>query len=309
MKHSFAREQIKRIIVEELARSNDEDEAKELLQKIIGLNEDEADEFEAKLKKANSFRKMAGISLLGAVAILFGGMSALDNSQEQKVQQDIEQVQQLDDETLERFGVDTGALADFEEQPQFSNSGFPTAKLGLADLSDLGNNEKIEVLWDRIDNMVGRGQLKYQRARVSSPLPGGMAALNYSDIPSNLQMPNSLATKDRYRAWLVQNILKGDKSNIGALKKFVFGNTGKWPSGSGNQKNRYSGKAQILPPEWSVAYELYGDLAEEQVSDAAQALKDPDTRGSVIQGLGAENEEQAIKFLNDILYQAGRQER
>ena len=65
MNHSFTREQIKRIIVEELARSNDEDEAKELLQKIIGLNEDEADEFEAKLKKANSFRKMAGISLLG----------------------------------------------------------------------------------------------------------------------------------------------------------------------------------------------------------------------------------------------------
>jgi len=309
MKHSFTREQIKRIIVEELARSNDEDEAKELLQKIIGLNEDEADEFEVKLKKANSFRKMAGISLLGAVAILFGGMSALDNSQEQKVQQDIEQVQQLDNETLERFGVDTGALAGFEERPQFSNSEYPTAKLGLADLSDLGNNEKIEVLWDQIDDMVGRGQLKYERARVSSPLPGGMAALNYNDIPSNLQMPNSLTTKDRYRAWLVQNILKGDQSNIGDLKKFVFGNTGKWPSGSGNQKSRYSGKAQVLPPEWSVAYELYGDLAEEQVNDTAQALRDPDTRDSVIQGLGAENEEQAIKFLNDILYQAGRQER
>ena len=52
MKHTFTREQIKQIIVEELERSRDEDEAKELLRQIIGINEDEADEFEAKLKKA-----------------------------------------------------------------------------------------------------------------------------------------------------------------------------------------------------------------------------------------------------------------
>ena len=47
---------------------------------------------------------------MGAVAILFGGMSALDDKQEAQVQNDIEQVQQIDDDTLQRFGVDVDAL-------------------------------------------------------------------------------------------------------------------------------------------------------------------------------------------------------
>ena len=45
MRHTFTREQVKKIILEELERSRDEDEAKELLRKIVGINEDEVDEF------------------------------------------------------------------------------------------------------------------------------------------------------------------------------------------------------------------------------------------------------------------------
>ena len=110
MKYTFTREQVKKIILEEIERSRDEDEAKELLRKIVGINEDEVDEFEAKLKKAKRFKKFAGISLLGAVAILFGANAALDNKQQSQVNNDIEKVQQLDDEDLQKFGVDTDAL-------------------------------------------------------------------------------------------------------------------------------------------------------------------------------------------------------
>ena len=307
MKHTFTAAQIKKIIIEELENSRDEDEAEDLLRKIIGLNEDETDEFEAKMKKAKKFKKAAGISLLGAVAILFGGLAAVDGSQETQVKQDVEKAQQLDDETLARFGVDTAALDDPDAAAEKRGKAFATAELGLVDMTDLGNDEKIEAAWDQIDNMVDKGELSYDKAKVSSRLP--MVSLDYDALPPNLMLPNSLGTKDQYRAWLVQNILKGDVKKVADLQKFVFGNTGKWPSGSGKQKSRMHKGSQVLPPEWSVAYDLLGDVTEEFVSDLASSYKNasPEDKEMILQANGAESPEQLEKFLNQALMKAGRQ--
>tara|TARA_B100000900_G_scaffold226196_1_gene192014 strand:- start:6089 stop:7024 length:936 start_codon:yes stop_codon:yes gene_type:complete len=307
MKHTFTAAQIKKIIIEELENSRDEDEAEDLLRKIIGLNEDETDEFEAKMKKAKKFKKAAGISLLGAVAILFGGLAAVDGSQETQVKQDVEKAQQLDDETLARFGVDTAALDDPDAAAEKRGRAYATAELGLVDMTDLGNDEKIEAAWDQIDNMVDKGELSYDKAKVSSRLP--MVSLDYDALPPNLMLPNSLGTKDQYRAWLVQNILKGDVKKVADLQKFVFGNTGKWPSGSGKQKSRMHKGSQVLPPEWSVAYDLLGDVTEEFVSDLASGYKNasPEDKEMILQANGAESPEQLEKFLNQALMKAGRQ--
>jgi hypothetical protein len=310
MKHTFTREQVKRIILEELERSRDEDEAKDLLRKIIGINEDETDEFEKNLKKARTFKKVAGITLLGAVAILFGGMSALDDKQEAQVQNDIEQVQQIDDDTLQRFGVDVDALKDPEAAAEKRGSAYPTAQLGLVDLSDMTNNQRIEAAWKQIDDMVDSGELQYKKAKVTSPLPGGMATLDYDAIPPNLVMPNSLGTKDQYRAWLVKNILEGDINNLEKLRKFVYGSTGKWPSGSGEEKSRYVGNAQVLPPEWAVSLKLYQDTLSTVVDDVADGYRngDAETRQQILQANNVESPEQLETMLNKMLYQAGLQD-
>jgi len=309
MKHTFTREQIRTIILEELERSRDDEEAKELLRQIVGINEDEADEFEKKLKKARTFRKVAGITLLGAVAILFGGMAALDGKQEAQVQNDVEKVQQLDDETLQRFGVDTDALKDPDAAAENRGSVYPTAELGLADLSDMTNKQRVKAAWNQIDDMVASGELQYKKARVTSPLPGGMATLDYDAIPPNLVMPNSLGTKDQYRAWLVKTILKGDIQNLEKLRKFVYGSTGKWPSGSGEEKSRYAGNAQVLPPEWTVALDLYQDTLSTVVDDIADGYRngDAETKQKILQSNGVETPEQLEAMLNKFLYGAGLQ--
>jgi hypothetical protein len=308
MKHTFTREQVKRIILEELARSTDEEEAEDLLKGLVGLKEDEVDEYEAKLKKAKVFQKRVGISLLGAVAILFGGMNALSDSQEQRVQKDVAKVQQIDNKTLEEFGVDTGALEDPEAAAEKRGRAYPTAKLGLADMSDMGNNEKIEAAWDEIDQMVKDGDLRYTRARIASQVPGGMAALDYDALPPNMVLPNSIGTKDQYRTWIVKNILKGDIKNLEQLRKFVFGNSGKWPSGSGNQRARYVGDAQVLPPEWTVAYDLLGDTTErasQQVADYYNRSEE-ETRARILVNFGHETAQQLEDELNDALFKVGR---
>ena len=309
MRHRFNRQQVKRIIFEELENSKDEEEAIVLLQRIAGLNESEADEFESKLKRAKSFKKFAGITLLGAVVALFGGMNLLGGSQEQKVKQDMEKVQQLDDETLQRFGVDTGAMMEPAAPPEERTKQYSTSKLGLVNMSDMGNNEKIEAAWEQIDDMVANGELQYKRARVSTMVPGGMATLDYDAIPSNLVLPNSLVTKDQYRAWIIQNILKGDIKNIGKLRDFVYGDSGKWPSGSGKEKNRYVGKAQILPPEWAVALDVYQDLVKEITDSMATEYRtgDESQKKEILRLNNVKSPEELEKYLNTTLYRAGLQ--
>ncbi len=308
MKHTFTREQIKRIIIEELERSNDEEAAEELLKDLIGLKEDDTDEFESKMRTARIFKKRLGLtSLFAAVAILFGGLSGLTSAQKDSIQPDLEKVQQVDSGTLEKFGVDLEAIKDPEGAARSRGAAYPTAELGLADLGDLNNTQRIDAAWKQIDDMVASGELKYKKARVSSPLPGGMATLDYDAIPPNLVMPNSLSTKDRYRAWLVQNILKGDIKNLPKLRDFVYGNTGKWPSGSGEEKSRTVGRAQVLPPEWTVAQDLYQDTLVDAITDVSDSYKqaDEETKQKILQANGVETPEQLEKMFNKLLYQAG----
>ena len=123
-------------------------------------------------------------------------------------------------------------------------------------------------------------------------------------------MPNSLGTKDQYRAWLVQNILKGDVKNLSDLRKFVYGNSGKWPSGSGEKRSRYVGKAQVLPPEWAVALDLYQETLTTIVDDVSSAYREADDEGKrlILQANGVERPEQLEAAFNQLLYQAGLQQ-
>lgn len=311
MKHTFTIKQIKTILAEELKRSEDkekdEKEAKDLLRKLIGLNEDEADDYESNLAKARKFSKYIGISLVAAVAILFGGMGMLSTTQKKEIQPDIEKVQSVDDETLQKFGVDTGELYKIDLEPSEEFLLYPTEKLGLKNLSDMSNAEKVEAAWGQIDDMIDSGELFYNKARVSTRIPGGMVALDYDAIPADMILPNSLATKNQYRAWLVTNILKADVKNLPKLKDFVYGNTGKWPSGSGEDSSRYHEGAQVLPPEWTVALDLYQDTVNAVVQDLATAYRegDAETKQQILDSSGVSSAEELEKVLNSTLKSAG----
>jgi len=307
MKHTFTIKQIKTILAEELRRSEDEEQAKDLLRKLIGLNEDEADDYESNLAKARKFSKYIGISLVAAVAILFGGMGMLSTTQKKEIQLDIEKVQSVDDETLQKFGVDTGELYKIDLEPSEEFLLYPTEKLGLKNLSDMSNREKVEAAWGQIDDMIDSGELFYNKARVSTRIPGGMVALDYDAIPADMILPNSLATKNQYRAWLVTNILKADVKNLPKLKDFVYGNTGKWPSGSGEDSSRYHEGAQVLPPEWTVALDLYQDTVNAVVQDLATAYRegDAETKQQILDSSGVSSAEELEKVLNSTLKSAG----
>ena len=79
------------------------------------------------------------------------------------------------------------------------------------------------------------------------------------------------------------------------------------PSGSGEEKSRYAGKAQVLPPEWTVSLDLYQDT--HRVADDVSTYRqgDEETRQKILQSNGVETPEQLESMLNKLLYQAGLQ--
>jgi len=178
---------------------------------------------------------------------------------------------------------------------------------------DLTNDETVEVLWNHIDQLVDSGRLNYRRAHVTTQAPGGIAYIDYDQIPDNLVMPNSFDTKEQYKEWVIENILKNDVKNISDLRDFVFGDTGKWPSNSGDIEMRYADlpggdedlQAQVIALEWSVAYNLYQEIVEDGINKVVSDYqRQPE---ATLIANGVESEEQLLKILNKILYGAGIQ--
>lgn len=186
-------------------------------------------------------------------------------------------------------------------------------KINAEAFNDLTNDQIVEVLWNHIDKLVDSGRLNYRRAHVTTQAPGGIAYIDYDQIPDNLVMPNSFKTKEQYREWVIKNILKNDVNNISDLKDFVFGDTGKWPSNSGDIEMRYTDlpggdedlQAQVIALEWSVAYNLYQEIIEDGINKVVSDYqRQPE---ATLIANGVESEEQLLKILNKILYGAGIQ--
>ena len=206
------------------------------------------------------------------------------------------------------FPVSDGA-SDLSKVPAYG----PDGKINLEAFDDLTNKQIVEVLWKHIDKLVDSGELNYRRAHVTTQAPGGIAYIDYDQIPDNLVMPNSFNTKEQYKEWVIENILKNDVKNISDLRDFVFGDTGKWPSNSGDIEMRYTDlpggdedlQAQVIALEWSVAYNLYQEIVEDGINKVVSDYqRQPE---ATLIANGVESEEQLLKILNKILYGAGIQ--
>ena len=101
--------------------------------------------------------------------------------------------------------------------------------------------------------------------------------------------------------------MKGDIKNIGKLRDFVYGDSGKWPSGSGEEKTRYVGSAQVLPPEWTVALDIYQDLIREITDSMATEYRtgDESQKKEILRLNNVKTPEELEKYLNTTLYRAG----
>ena len=176
--------------------------------------------------------------------------------------------------------------------------------------TELSNRASIEKAWNDIAN------LQRFRAPVSGNIPtlvdGEIKTLTFSYIPTQEMLPDtvlpmSLMTAERYREMLETRLQRRPQELI-YLKNMIFGDTGKWASGTGEEHFRIEGGHALLPPEWSIAHEVYANAVESRLKELLNYIETADAEASleVFQQLGAQNEEQFREFINDQMYKIGR---
>lgn len=114
--------------------------------------------------------------------------------------------------------------------------------------SNLDTN--ISDLWDKINE---------KNPQLPSP-SGKPGYAFYSKVSDNDILPNLLLKKSDYKNNLIKMYSRDGKIELIRLRDFVYGSVANWPSEWGEESTvskKTSDGRIILPPEWSVAYELY----------------------------------------------------
>ena len=242
--------------------------------------------------RAKSIPKKYGIPLVIAMSITTGAISAIQFAEFQNAR-----------------NAEIAAQADAPKPGDYSYH-LNKSKLPPG-YSDLSNRESIEKAWQELES------LQRKSAPVSGTAPtlvdGEIRVLRFAHIPAqemspDTVLPMSSMTAENYRNMLEARLAKSPQELI-YLKNMIFGDTGKWASGSGNEVFRVEGNSAILPPEWSIAHEVYANAVEERLFEIVEHVRENPEGDSetIFQQLNVENEQQFNEFINDQLFKIGRQ--
>lgn len=146
----------------------------------------------------------------------------------------------------DRFGADYGQLP--------------------AEYDELSNDQSISRAWSQYDN----------RTPIAAPVSGLLTVLTggniegrpfmaYEVLPNDVLPLNKLTAED-YRAKVQAQLEDDGERGIEYLRNQLFGDTGKWLSGSGGETFRMVDGNPVLPPSWSVAYDVYAEAVVDRVA-------------------------------------------
>ena len=147
--------------------------------------------------------------------------------------------------------------------------------------SDLDNTSAIEKAWK------GLAGKNLSAAPVSGgyPTPRGVKPYIYipaDQIDSGDVMPMSLMTAGDYRKFIESMFSIENPNSIVHLKRMIYGTTSKWLSGTGESDIKFVDGHPVLPPEWSIARDLFAERMGERLSAVEAALQDnPQSRDMI----------------------------
>lgn len=239
--------------------------------------------------RAKSLAKKYALPLTVATALLAGGLSGKELADMRNASQ-------------------TSAAAQADSAEPHSMAYYRGSK--PPGYSDLNNTQSIEKAWNDLDS------LQRTRAPVHGSIPvamgGEVVHLQFAHIPTSelspsTILPMSLMTAQDYKDMLEARLARNDQELI-YLKNMIFGDTGRWASGTGNEHFRVEGRTALLPPEWSIAHEVYATAVETRLIELVDHIREnPEDQDLIFQQIGVSSDVEFHEFVNDQLYKIGRQ--
>ena len=163
--------------------------------------------------------------------------------------------------------------------------------------SNLGNTSAIEKAWESLEGKNFKG------APVSGgyPTPSGLKPYIYipaEQIDSGDVMPMSLMTAGDYRKFIEGTFSIENSNSIIHLRRMVYGTTSKWLSGTGKSDFKFVDGNPVLPPEWSIARDVFAERMGERLDAISAHLVDsPDSRDMIADKLNV-NPDQIEAFIS-----------
>ena len=247
----------------------------------------------ARWDKAKAYAKKYGVPVATALALLgtvpagvMAGKSLADKHNTELAVQQADQASAERQAFIDRFGEDFGELP--------------------AEYDELSNDEMSARAWAQYAN----------RTPIAAPVSGLLTVLSggniegrpfvaYEVASSDVMPLNGLTAAD-YRAKVEAQLEDDGIQGVVHLRNQLFGDTGKWLSGSGNEMFRMVDGNPVLPPSWSVAYDVYAEAVVERVEQIRQiAVISPENTLEVAHRFNLETPDELEAFLQHELWKVG----
>lgn len=147
--------------------------------------------------------------------------------------------------------------------------------------SNLSNSSSIKKAWE---DLMGK---RFLRAPVDGGLPTPKGVKAYIYIPAEQLgasevMPMSLMTAGEYRKFIEESFSIENSRNIVHLKRMIYGTTSKWLSGTGGSNFKFVDGHPVLPPEWSIARDIFVERMGKRLDAISMHLENnPDSRDMI----------------------------
>ena len=156
------------------------------------------------------------------------------------------------------------SMQDDEQSDETGISKVAGSAYDAEQFSGMDNNEKLEAAWQQFDLSSG--------ALDVAPVSSSVWIYKYAMVPvdqidNNTILPLIGASAADYYNFLKQRVEADPMTELPLLKNMVYGNVGKWSGGTGADNQNFKvaeDGSQILPPDWTVAFTVYGDIMEEK---------------------------------------------
>jgi len=247
----------------------------------------------ALLDKARDYAMRYGVPLATALALVgtipagvVAGKSLANRHNTELAAQQAEEDAAVRQAHDDRFGADFGELP--AEYDELSNDAITDRAWG-----EYANRDPIAAPVSGMLTVVSGGNIE------------GRPFMVYEILPNDIMPLNQISAED-YRAQVQAKLEDNGERGIEYLRNQLFGDTGKWLSGSGNETFRMVDGNPILPPEWSVAYDVYAEAVVERVDHIREVASiSPAYTLEVARRFNLETADELEAFLQHELWKVG----
>ena len=165
--------------------------------------------------------------------------------------------------------------------------------INLSDLPSFGIGSGNQDARQRVINMI---DITYGDSVIPAPASDGLSYIPAFELPDNVQLPMVSVTVQDYKKF-------SDQFKLLELREMLYGTSGKWAyniQGDSRAPFHIKDGQQVLPPSWSVMYDVFRDKTITAIENFERAVDNPEELEKIAKAAGFDNANQLQSELGQL---------